>query len=114
MAIVLGMLQAAPFVALAHFALLDFVWTLAFSAVLATAAGWWLWTYVLARMPAGIAGLNSLGIPVIAVIASAIQLGERPPTLELAGMLTIGIALAQLAWLGLKRPDPVATATPAD
>jgi drug/metabolite transporter (DMT)-like permease len=81
----------------------EFVWTLLFSAILATALGWWLWTYVLAHTPAGILGLNSLGIPVVAVIASAIQLGERPPATELAGMLAIGVALALLAWLGLRR-----------
>ena len=81
----------------------EFVWTLLFSAILATALGWWLWTYVLAHTPAGILGLNSLGIPVVAVISSAIQLGERPPATELAGMLAIGIALALLAWLGLRR-----------
>lgn len=80
----------------------EFAWTLAFSAVLATAVGWWLWTYVLAHSPAGITGLNALGIPVVAVIASAIQLGERPPAVELAGMLAIGIALAILAVLGLR------------
>jgi drug/metabolite transporter (DMT)-like permease len=82
---------------------LEFAWTLAFSAILATAVGWWLWTYVLARSPAGITGLNALGIPVVAVVASAIQLGERPPALELAGMTLIGVALALLAWLGLRR-----------
>ena len=82
---------------------LEFWASLLFSAVLATAVGWWLWTYVLAHMPAGIAGLNSLGIPVIAVLGSAIQLGERPPAPELAGMVIIGVALALLAALGLKR-----------
>jgi drug/metabolite transporter (DMT)-like permease len=81
----------------------EFAWTLAFSAILATAVGWWLWTYVLAKSPAGITGLNALGIPVVAVVASAIQLGERPPALELVGMLMIGAALALLAWLGMKR-----------
>lgn len=91
----------------------EFGWTLAFSAVLATAVGWWLWTYVLSRMPAGFAGLNSLGIPVVAVIASAIQLGERPPPLELAGMAMIGAALGLLAWLG-RRTAAVASATPVD
>jgi drug/metabolite transporter (DMT)-like permease len=81
----------------------EFVWTLLFSAILATAVGWWLWTYVLANTPAGITGLNSLGIPVIAVLGSALQLGERPPALELAGMLLIALALALLAMLGLNR-----------
>jgi len=89
---------------------LEFAWTLAFSTVLATAAGWWLWTYVLSHTPAGIAGLNSLGIPVIAVLGSAIQLGERPPALELAGMVLIGIALALLAWLGLRTPQAAVAA----
>jgi len=37
------------------------------------------------------------------VLGSAIQLGERPPAPELAGMVIIGVALALLAALGLKR-----------
>jgi drug/metabolite transporter (DMT)-like permease len=82
---------------------IEFILALAFSSILATAIGWWLWTYVLARTPAGIAGLNALGIPVIAVLSSAIQLGERPPALELAGMLAIASALGLLALLGLRR-----------
>ena len=81
----------------------EFAWALAYSAILATAGGWWLWTYVLASMPAGITGLNALGIPVVSVIASAVQRGELPPALELVGMLMIGTALALLAWLGMRR-----------
>ena len=85
---------------------LEFVLALAFSTVLATAGGWWLWTYVLARTPAGITGLNSLGIPVVAVATSAIQLGERPPALELIGMAAVLAALALLAWLGVRPLRP--------
>jgi drug/metabolite transporter (DMT)-like permease len=92
----------------------ELAWAVAFSVVLATAGGWWLWTYVLAHSPAGIAGLSSLGIPVVAVIASAIQLGERPPALELAGMLMIGAALGLLAWLGMRGQKEPAAATPVD
>jgi len=40
---------------------------------------------------------------VIAVLASALQLGERPDPLELTGMIAIGVALALLGWLGLRR-----------
>ncbi|HET9651249.1 MAG TPA: DMT family transporter [Usitatibacter sp.] len=83
----------------------EFVVALLFSSVLGSGVGWWLWTYVLANTRAGIAGLNSLGIPVIAVTASAIQLGERPPAIELAGMALIGVALALLAWIGLRRRE---------
>ena len=96
---------------------LEFAWTLAFSAVLATAIGWWLWTYVLAHTPAGIMGLNSLGIPVVAVIGSAIQLGERPQPLEMVGMAAILAALALLAFLGWRATrtgtDPGCGATSA-
>lgn len=81
----------------------EFVVVIFASAAFATAGGWWLWTYVLANTSAGIAGLSSLGIPVIAVLASAIQLGERPQPLELAGMILIGAALALLGWIGLRR-----------
>ncbi len=92
----------------------EFLAALAFSALLATGVGWWLWTYVLAHSPAGVAGLNALGIPVVAVLGSAIQLGERPPALELAGMLMIGAALGLLAWLGLRGQREPVEATPVD
>lgn len=95
---------------------MEFMLALAFSTVLATAIGWWLWTYVLAHSSAGMAGINSLGIPVIAVASSAIQLGERPPALELAGMGAIAVALGLMAWLGMRRsaPPEEAAAAPAD
>jgi len=83
---------------------LEFVVALFFASAFGTAIGWWLWTYVLAHTSAGIASLNSLGIPVIAVLGSALQLGERPPAMELVGMLAIGVALGILGWLGVRRP----------
>ncbi len=83
----------------------EFVLVVFLAGAFATAGGWWLWTYVLANTSAGIAGLSSLGIPVIAVLASAIQLGERPPALELTGILAIGVALAMLGVLGLRRSE---------
>ncbi len=92
----------------------EFTTALVFCAVLATGIGWWLWTYVLSNMSAGVAGLNSLGIPVVAVLSSAIQLGERPPPLELAGMLMIGAALVLLARLGMQRRTKVVAAAPVD
>jgi drug/metabolite transporter (DMT)-like permease len=88
----------------------EYAIALAYSTVFATAGGWWLWTYVLSHAPAGVTGLNTLAIPVIAVIASWLQLGERPPPHELAGMALIGFALALLALQGARRPE----ATPVD
>lgn len=93
----------------------EYIVALGFSALFATAGGWWLWTYVLANTTAGLAGLNSLGIPVVAVLASAVQLGERPPPAEVAGMLLIGFALALLAAIGMRRAAlSTAAATPCD
>ena len=88
----------------------EYLLALAYATLFATAAGWALWTYVLANAPAGMAGLNSLGVPVFAVTASWLQLGERPTPVEFAGMALIGFALAFLAWNGLRRAE----ATPVD
>ena len=71
----------------------------------ATGLGWAMWLYVLHRLPAGTASLSSLGVPVIAAISSWLQLGERPAPAELAGMLLIGIALALVSWLTIRRQE---------
>jgi drug/metabolite transporter (DMT)-like permease len=65
-----------------------------FNAVFATALAWVLWVFVLNHLPVATAGLSTLGIPLIGVLAGWIELGERPDTFEIGGMLLIGIALA--------------------
>ena len=57
-----------------------------------------MWLYVLHRLPAGTTSMSSLGVPVIALGSSAIQLGERPHAAELAGMGLIATALAIVSW----------------
>ena len=47
------------------------------------------------------------GVLVVAVLSSAVQLGERPPAVELGGMALVGAALVLLAVLGLRRPQPL-------
>jgi drug/metabolite transporter (DMT)-like permease len=91
----------------------EYAVALAYSTVFATAGGWWLWTYVLSHAPAGLTGLNTLAIPVIAVAASWLQLGERPPPHELVGMALIGAALAFLAAPGLRRARAAMADRPA-
>lgn len=76
---------------------------LLYNIVLGTALGWMMWLYILHRLSAGMAGLSVLVIPVIGVLASRLQLGERPGTVELAGMLAIGAAFALLSWGNLRR-----------
>ncbi|MEX0959844.1 MAG: EamA family transporter [Burkholderiales bacterium] len=76
-----------------------------FNGAIATGVGWAMWLYVLHRLPAGTTSLSSLGVPVIATLASWLQLGERPAAIELAGMLLIGIALALVSWLTIRRHE---------
>jgi drug/metabolite transporter (DMT)-like permease len=76
----------------------QFVCVLLILAVAATAGGWMMWLYVLHRLPAGTTSMSSLGVPVIALASSALQLGERPRAAELAGMALIATALTIVSW----------------
>jgi drug/metabolite transporter (DMT)-like permease len=71
-----------------------FVGLTLFLGIFATGGGWMAWFYVLRRLPAGTTSMSSLAIPVVAIVGSAIQLGERPAASELTGMVLIGTALA--------------------
>ncbi|MEO8976319.1 MAG: DMT family transporter [Casimicrobiaceae bacterium] len=68
-----------------------------YTAFLGTGLAWLLWLYVLDKLPAGIAGMGSLAVPAVGVLAAWIQIGERPNTAEFSGMLAIAAGLALLA-----------------
>ncbi len=70
---------------------------LAYNAILATALAWFLWLFALQHLSAGMAGLSSLGVPVVGVLSGWLELGEVPGGLELAGMILIGVALAVIS-----------------
>ncbi len=74
-----------------------FAAALAYNALLATALAWLLWLYALDRLPAGIAGMGTLAVPVIGLVSAWLRLGERPAPLEAAGMALILAGLAILA-----------------
>jgi drug/metabolite transporter (DMT)-like permease len=78
-----------------------FWWGLVYTVVLANAVAWFLWLYALHALPAGAAGLGTLSIPVVGVLAAWLQLGEVPTVLEGIGMALIIAALAVLAAYGL-------------
>lgn len=78
-----------------------FFGALAFNAVFATGLAWVLWLYVLEHLSAGMAGLSTLGIPLIGVLAGWLELGERPSAAELSGMLLIAAALALISLTSL-------------
>jgi len=67
----------------------SFLAAMAFISIGGAALGWFLWMYILSRLPAGVAGIASLATPVVGVIAAAIQLHEIPSVTELVGMVLI-------------------------
>lgn len=79
-----------------------FYGALAYNALLATGLAWVLWLYILQNLPAGKAGLSSLGTPAIGVLAGWLELGETPSPAEIGGMLLIGLALFGLYLLSLR------------
>ena len=85
-----------------------------FNIIFANGLGWVMWLYALQRLPAGVASMNSLLIPVIAVLAACVQLGEMPSFNEGVGMLLIAIALTMIAVLGIRRHMPVEAAAGQD
>lgn len=78
-----------------------FVWCVAYSALLSNAVCWVLWIYALASLSAGAAGMGTLAIPVVGVIAAWVQLGEEPGLVDGIGMVLVIVALAVLARCGL-------------
>jgi drug/metabolite transporter (DMT)-like permease len=70
------------------------LWALAFLGVGASALAWSLWLFVLSRLPASVAGLGSLTVPVVGLLLAAAQLGELPTGRELGGICLIVAALA--------------------
>lgn len=71
---------------------------LAFHIVLAQALAYYVWFEVVARLPAGVAALGTLLVPVVGVCGAMALLGERPSVFDLGGFALI-IAAAALALL---------------
>lgn len=78
-------------------------WALGYSAILATALAWSLWLFVLRNLPASIASLSTLAVPVCGVLFSRWLLGEEPGVVEGSGIVLIVVALAIVS---LKKRSP--------
>ena len=76
-----------------------FIAALAYNAVLASGIAWLLWTQIVQRLPASIAGMTSLAVPLCGVLLAWLLLGEQPDRYEGIGMLLVALAL-----LGITRP----------
>lgn len=87
-----------------------FIGLLAFISVVSTGMCWWLWSYILDRVPAWEASLSVLGTPVVAILSSRLTLGEEFKALEVTGILLIGgglLLLSLLGWAASKRAAAV-------
>ncbi|MBL8297470.1 MAG: EamA family transporter [Rhodanobacteraceae bacterium] len=70
-----------------------FVWGLAYNAVLASGLAWVLWAMIVQRLPATVAGIISLAVPLCGVLLAWLLLGERPDAWEAAGIALVAVAL---------------------
>ena len=77
-----------------------YIGILTFISVVSTGLCWWLWIYILDRVPAWEASLSVLGIPVVAILSSRLMLGENFKTSEVTGIMLIGVGLALLSLIG--------------
>jgi drug/metabolite transporter (DMT)-like permease len=77
-----------------------YIGILAFISIVSTALCWWLWIYILDRVPAWEASLSVLGAPVVALLSSRMLLGEEFQATEVFGILLIGVGLALLSLIG--------------
>ncbi len=77
---------------------------LAYTVFLSSGLCYLLWIFALRALSAGAAGMGTLAVPVIGVMAAWIQLGERPLAVEAAGMVFIVAGLALLAACGVAPP----------
>lgn len=78
-----------------------FVFGLVYTAIPANALAWMLWLYALRALSAGPAGLGTLAVPVLSVLAAWLQLGDKPTGVEAIGMALIVAGLAVLAAQGI-------------
>ena len=73
--------------------------TLGYNVLFANALAWFLWLFIVNRLPATLSGLTSLVIPVVGVLSGWLQLGERPPPSEALGMVLVLAAIALLSFM---------------
>lgn len=85
-----------------------FIWGLAYSVVLASSVAWLLWLFVVQRLTTAVAGLSSLGVPVVSVLLAWLILHERPDLWEWIGIALIVCGLLAVSGLG-SRARPSAT-----
>lgn len=80
---------------------------LAYSVLLASSLAWLLWLLVIQRLPATVAGLSSLAVPVVAVLMAWIILREQPDAMEGVGIALIVTGLVAVSGTAGVRSETV-------
>lgn len=80
-----------------------YVAALVYNILPGNALAWFLWLYIVGRLPATLSGLTSLAVPLVGALSGWLQLGERPGRVESLGMLLVLAALALLAFTARPR-----------
>ena len=101
--IILALILPAPPIQWTH----TFYLTIIYSIFLSGSLAWVLWLYALQRLPAGVASMASMLAPVIGVSAAWLQLGERPSSMELFGMLSIALALVIISAITIRKHQAI-------
>ena len=101
--IILSLILPAPPIQWTH----TFYLTIIYSIFLSGSLAWVLWLYALQRLPAGVASMASMLAPVIGVSAAWLQLGERPSSMELFGMLSIALALVIISAITIRKHQAI-------
>jgi len=86
---------------------------LVYNGVLSSGIAWLLWSYVVEKLPANVAGLSSLAVPIVGIGFAWALLGEVPSAWESAGIVAICVALAIVNVHRAAPVKPVATPDPA-
>lgn len=82
-----------------------FLWGLAYNAVLASGLAWVLWALIVQKLPATLAGIVSLAVPLCGVLLAWLLLGERPDLAEVAGIVLIAAALVGISRAPARSPS---------
>ncbi|HEY3407354.1 MAG TPA: EamA family transporter [Propionicimonas sp.] len=88
---------------------------LAYTCIIGTAVGSGIWTWLLARHPAGVVAPFSMLVPVAGILTAALVLGERPTLLELLGgvVVVIGVMIGSRRAVVPAVMEPAALPSPA-
>ena len=81
----------------------NFITALVVTGVMSTAMGWFLWTYILDKLSAGVASMTTLLVPVVAIASTSWHLNEPLSKGDIVGICCVISGLAALVFCAPNR-----------